>query len=53
MRTGRERLQETLEDLVHEISYNETLSEDLELIPGYVDRIMWDVNHGIISKDES
>lgn len=52
MRTGKARLIEQLEDLIYD--YQEDVN-DIENIPyllnKWADRIMFDINHGIISKE--
>lgn len=49
MRTGRARLIETLWDLSIEVSEDHRLLEDI--MPEYADRIMEDINLGIITAE--
>lgn len=52
MRTGKARLIKHLEDLLNEYEYGvEGYRPGAPLVNEWADRIMFDINHGIISKE--
>ncbi len=52
MRTGKARLIEQLEDLLHDYKYGDNgFRSPGWLVDKWADRIMFDINHDIISKE--
>lgn len=52
MRTGKARLIEQLEDLLYDYEYGgEGFQSKCSIVDKWADRIMFDINHDIISKE--